>query len=317
MDPIDVFERDPASRLYSINALRNYLVFAVDRWDRDFADTYSDLAKKRSRWKAEYCSWFTRGYIKHVLHKDTLSLDRHEAQDILFPEYVLRTPLDIFIRLLEEDLVHKDDYLKILDGLCEFVMKGLANANANELWKVVEEIYSETTTLAAKISDVIMDTHFTPNLKELEKALRGQIAILKHEKGIFERNRANWPDRRAFEDETLCERLTDMRQILESNPAVTEIWRKGLRHVLIELQSSQKQYLFDVGKTRSAQNVRDRILCYVLLFDPKLGGNEDPDIKEWSAYDLFYYLTSLVPAEFQVRTMLADTMAEQYHGVYK
>ena len=87
--------------------------------------------------------------------------------------------------------------------------------------------------------------------------------------------------------------------------------------MLIELQSSQKQYLFDVGKTRSAQNVRDRILCYVLLFDPKLGGNEDPDIKEWSAYDLFYYLTSLVPAEFQVRTMLADTMAEQYHGVYK
>ena len=70
-------------------------------------------------------------------------------------------PLDIFIRLLEEDLVHKDDYLKILDGLCEFVMKGLGNANANELWKVVEEIYSETTTLAAKISDVIMDTHFT------------------------------------------------------------------------------------------------------------------------------------------------------------
>jgi hypothetical protein len=43
----------------------------------------------------------------------------------------------------------------------------------------------------------------------------------------------------------------------------------------------------------------------------------DPDIKEWSAYDLFYYLTSLVPAEFQVRTTLADTMAEQYYGVYK
>lgn len=322
MDPIDVFERDPASRLYSINALRNYLVPAVDRWHPDFANTYSALAKKRNHWKAQYCNWFTRGYVKHVLHKDSLSSDRHGAQDILFPEYVLRTPLDILIRLLEEDLVHKDDYRKILDGLCEFVMKCLGKADANDLWKVVADIYSGTIRLAAKISDVITsgtsnDTHFTPNLTELAKALRGQITILKHEKDIFERNRANWPDRRAFEDGTLCERLTDMKQILESNPAVTEIWRKGLRHVLIELQSSQKQYLFDVGKIRGAQNVRDRILCYVLLFDPKLGGDVDPDIKEWSAHDLFYYLTSLVPAEFQVRTMLADTMAEQYHGVYK
>lgn len=41
-------------------------------------------------------------------------------------------------------------------------------------------------------------------------------------------------------------------------------------------------------------------------------------IRGWTAYDLFYYLRSLIPMEIQIRTELANTMAEQYHGpVYK
>jgi hypothetical protein len=330
MDPIEVFERDPASRLYSVNALRNYLVLAVDEWDPGFATAYRKLAIDRLKWQEDYCGWFRRGYITHVLRKDSTSTESQRPEDVYFPEYLLRTPLDILIRLLETDLVSKEDYQTILDCLREFIDMSSPRDDldspgddARSLWAVAEKIYVKARELAdeeyserkmpdRQSTEVLSDLE----LKELENALHGQLPILDQEKSLFE-DPAKWPNRSAFQKKTLRDRLDDMGQVLKSNTNVTEIWRKGLRHVLIDLQSSQKQYLFNIGDTRSSQNIRDRILCYVLLFDPKLGGEVDPDIKEWSAYDLFYYLTSLVPAEFQVRTALADTMAEQYHGVYK
>lgn len=84
---------------------------------------------------------------------------------------------------------------------------------------------------------------------------------------------------------------------------------------------------------REKENVLNRIKNYILLFDPNVPTSEDGKKKEgeeeaaaecnsefagWTAYDLYYYVRSLVPVEIQVRTKLADTFSEQYHdAIYK
>lgn len=331
LDPKSVSKGYWGSSLYNINLLRDYLVSAFDRWHKDSATAYRRTATERTRLQDDYCRWFTRGYITHVLRKDPAAKEIEQAEDAYFPEYLLRTPLDIFIRLLETDHILKPDLKIMLDSLHEFIRRCLKKSNPNELWDVTQEIYSKARDLARrKYSEGkthkrrTRGSRFLLNLQELEHALEGQLSVLDEEESRFEKliskksrstkSPDKWPNRQAFEDETLLERIGDMRQLLESNENVTEIWRKGLRHVLIELQSQQKQHLFDIGELRSSQNVLDRIFCYVLLFDP---GRSDKRFKDWSAHDLFYYVASLIPAELQVRTALADTMAEQYHGVYK
>jgi len=124
---------------------------------------------------------------------------------------------------------------------------------------------------------------------------------------------------------------------------------------LVRLRSNQKAYLFYRGSPhgkpdwpglhlRGREEVLHRIQQYALLFSPaldaathtvqpatKAGQPKPPSpthgnwtegdvqgIRGWTSYDLFYYLRSLVPVEIQVRTELANTMAEQYHSpVYK
>jgi hypothetical protein len=108
------------------------------------------------------------------------------------------------------------------------------------------------------------------------------------------------------------------------------VWKDFARATLVRIQSEQNSDLFRSEKTqiegverslRSSQNIKDRILTYVLLFDRSadsgLDANLPADTVNWNSYDLFYYLMSLIPAEIQVRTSLADTMAEQYHSIYK
>jgi ppGpp synthetase/RelA/SpoT-type nucleotidyltranferase len=324
MDPRSVFKGYWGASLYNINLLRDYLVVAIDSWHMKAANEYRQLATRRTKLQQEYCNWFTSGYVKHVLRKDLTIQEFEQAQDIYFPEYLLRTPLDIVIRLLENDLVDEADFQIILDGLYKFVKLCLESDDRKKLWPEAQKIYSKARYFA--------DGQYAGNqaskrktglssieLKELDKALHGQLAVLKQEESRFRGNLAQWPNSEAFKDQTLLERLDDMRRILDLTKQATEIWRKGLRHVLIELQSNQKQYLFkienaDKENIRGSQNVLERILCYILLFKPKSGSKK---FKGWSAYDLFYYVSSLIPAEIQVRTALADTMAEQYHGVYK
>jgi ppGpp synthetase/RelA/SpoT-type nucleotidyltranferase len=306
--------------LYNINALRDYLVLAFGKWHEDAAKEYHNKAEERSQWQEEYCRWFRSGYIRHVLRKDPVGLERELEQDVYFPEYLLRTPLDIFIHLLETNLMSKQDLLEILGPLGDFIQGYSNNDEPEVLWKAAQKIYAKASALAngeyskRDIPDNNDGQLSYLELVELEKALFWQIPALKAESSRFGKNFEKWPDLRAFENETLSARLADMRRILEVGTEVSEIWRKGLRHILIELQSIQKQSLFDIGELRSSRNVLDRILCYVLLFRPE---GSDDKFKDWSAHDLFYYVASLVPAEIQVRTALADTMAEQYHGVYK
>jgi hypothetical protein len=123
-------------------------------------------------------------------------------------------------------------------------------------------------------------------------------------------------------------------------------WLKDLGDLLILFERSQNEFLFPRGGRRDAGNalsiddergqeaVLDRLLNYTLLFNWEvlsknswlLEGLEsriwNPRDRKlflgWTAYDLFYYVRSLIPVELQVRTQLANTMAEQYHNaVYK
>jgi ppGpp synthetase/RelA/SpoT-type nucleotidyltranferase len=69
---------------------------------------------------------------------------------------------------------------------------------------------------------------------------------------------------------------------------------------------------------RDRDSVLHRIVNYVLLFSPETPPFNEQEFRGWTAYDLFYYVRSLVPVEIQIRTAFADTIAEQYHGaIYK
>lgn len=305
LDPRAVEKGHWADSIYNVNALRNYLVLSFDKWHSDAAKEYRVLASERNGWQREYCEWFSN--IRKILRGERPSRERE--QDIYFPEYLLRTPFDIFIRLLETDEVQRGDFRDILNHLRRFIGLCLKDDAPATLWPVAEKIYDKARKLAQK-----------PylNNEALKDALEGQLPVLDKEAERFRTSQGKWPDRKAFKNKLLKARLADMKQVLLANDKVTEIWRKGLQHILIDLQSLQKQYLFDIGETRGAPNILDRILCYILLFDPDLEGDDCKAMfKDWRAYDLFYYLMSLVPAEIQVRTALADAMAEQYHGVYK
>jgi len=101
--------------------------------------------------------------------------------------------------------------------------------------------------------------------------------------------------------------------------------------VLAVLRREQKRLLFYNGEANGAtrtglswrdqENVFYRIQNYVLLYDRSDNRNLDKGQERflgWTSYGLFYYLRSLIPMEVQIRTMLADTLAEQYHdAIYK
>ena len=92
----------------------------------------------------------------------------------------------------------------------------------------------------------------------------------------------------------------------------------------------QKEFLFWLGADHSSganglrtrDDVLGRLENYSLLCCKILGTSKESSIaaifQKWNARDLFYYVRSLVPMEVQVRTHLANVLAEQYHDrVYK
>ena len=310
MDP-EAFRKGHADRIYSINAVRNYLVRAFDEWHPEEADVYRDKAEERNRWQEDYCKWFRN--IRNILRGERPR--KSKERDIYFPDYLLRTPCDIFIRLLETQEAKKEDFTVILDLLHKFIRvcePSKRGVDPSRLWTSAQKIYEKAEWLAkVHRSDA-----------ELVNALSGQLPVLKKERERFEKllekdgkDAAKWPDTRAFGDKVFRSRIEELQSILSSKAKADEIWRKALQHLLIGVQGMQKQYLFDMGKYRETSNVLDMILCYVLLYPPPKG--DKGKSKRWYAYDLFYYLMSLVPVEIQIRTALANTMAEQYHGLYK
>jgi hypothetical protein len=112
----------------------------------------------------------------------------------------------------------------------------------------------------------------------------------------------------------------------------------ALYDFLAGFRREQKKFLFykcpaDVTKPglslREQENVLYRIQNYVLLYsrdencklrEDVTGSDKDKEVflSGWTSRGLFYYLRSLVPLEIQIRTMLSDTLSEQYHdAVYK
>ena len=120
-------------------------------------------------------------------------------------------------------------------------------------------------------------------------------------------------------------------------------WVGKLEKTLERLRRSQQEFLFGNLSLREQENVLERIQNYVVLYrEDRLlnllhGDGSSTDAADaadaaaaaaaaalkrkfrgWTASGLFYYLRSLIPVEIQIRTMLADTLAEQYHSaVYK
>ena len=130
---------------------------------------------------------------------------------------------------------------------------------------------------------------------------------------------------------------------LNCDPEMTPATVRALRDLLANLRREQKALLFFRGASdgvpkpglvlRDEDNVLHRIYNYTLLYDrdsnkdlrkgrhaknPGQKKEKDDFLFGWTSRGLFYYLRSLVPVELQVRTMLAETLSEQYHdAIYK
>jgi hypothetical protein len=305
MDP-KAIEHRHYNNEYNLRDLRDYLVAAFHRWDSDSALRYVDHANMRHSLLTEYCRWFQK--LKHVLLGEEV---RDIPPDSIFPYYPLRTPIDILV-----DVLCNDQGVMIQDTtvLC-----------VNIVDEIIEYLKSSTMDKLDRVYDtaVLLGTASCKS----RPALGPQVDFLTIERADLGRN----PIADLKCPPEVRNQLEWAAALMKSGSCEQRVWREYLTGVLTSLQSVQKSDLFDETsedasgsryEPRSSVNVRDRILAYVLLYygkperwDSKLRGKDKE--RHWTAYDMFYYLMSLVPVEIQVRTSLAHTMAEQYHKIYK
>ncbi|MFT5470049.1 MAG: hypothetical protein ACI8UO_005173 [Verrucomicrobiales bacterium] len=93
------------------------------------------------------------------------------------------------------------------------------------------------------------------------------------------------------------------------------------KEVLEEIKNAQSKYLFDteaVTRHRGKPNVLGRIKTLLYLQDPEANKKAEDPRRKFNSYQLYHYVQKLIPIEVQIRTQLADTIAEHYHDtVYK
>ena len=129
------------------------------------------------------------------------------------------------------------------------------------------------------------------------------------------------------------EKARDLEAELKAVKAITDLhslgpggglvpWARFLKRFHVEHAS----FLLERGRRsdrgglwlREGREVLERLQNYLLLFSADREGKGRQEFAGWTAYDLFYYVRSLIPVEIQIRTELADTVAEQYHDpLYK
>ena len=154
-------------------------------------------------------------------------------------------------------------------------------------------------------------------MTKLDRDGRTLVIEKEHYAKVFRRRRIGSKVPLIFVRSGTCRRLRGIKAPMEQDSWVSVYW------ALNQFRREQRDYLFTNLERRTNENVLQRLQNYVLLCDQEYinkcdRGHADKELAGWTSYDLFYYLRSLIPAEIQIRTMLADTMAEQYHGpVYK
>lgn len=351
MDPGAVTENHWADNAFTLNALREILASAHRLWHPQEAQTYDLLAKTRADLQQQYCDWFR--YATTLLDRHPIVPPRRPAR--LFGEYRGETALDLLVHLLRLDARQRDekdcfigwkDLEKIVRILTEFtsraraysqnvVMARMHGSRSGPFAPENKDFLLVADKLDEWVLDVIARDKASGNPRLTAEVREARIQ-LKREARTFNAPKANTAVPFVFVTRSVARKFSDFKFWISGSKSSHDHHARSGRVVLEELvrqlQASQMDYLFELPESsradaphlRGEADVVERIICYLLMHRPSAYDDLplDPDqlnpIKRApDAYNLFYYVMSLIPVEIQVRTALADTMAEQYHRIYK
>jgi len=326
MDPHAVDEGYWGRRLFTLNKVRQYMAAAHSHWHPAAARRYLNLETRREGWRRDYVSWFAAA-------RSAMSDERQDAppEAKQFGVYLCQEATNTLIRRLSQGATPPQDtpeptslpsLRKLLDNLETFLYEANEYSKAWRTFVVSGDSESPTvskTLRQAAIEVCSMTTGKQPEAFSEDEQRRRPIVYV---------------------TEDLSRKFSDIKTAYLGTHEVEGIVWDSIRLQLVEFQRMQKEYLFFLWSTdtnqnrrtddsdsehlRSGANVLSKVLCYSAMFAESTAAGKKTAVRvrngpheHWTAYDLFYYLVSLIPVEFQVRTSLSNTMAEQYHSIYK
>jgi len=336
MDPLAISDSYWEDNAYTLNTLRDILTMAHRQWsNNDDVRTYDSVAQNRLKLREQYSAWFS--HATKLLEQQPAACPPRKQR--LFGEYLGEWALDVLVRILKEDakpataaadrLMTPDRFLEVLSRLEAFVKE--ASAYSVMVRRIISgqesgENYAPGGDLLMKASTSLYEwtCRF---IKDTGERLEPEIRLIalkrlaRHE-NIVKTERRYTLSPLVFMPEEIAAEIAE----LKSSVSGKDLARRDLAElekIVRRIQGAQMDYLFDLPKgsdappLRGQSDVMDRILCYILLHGREAYELTGPLKEIENAYNLFYYVMSLVPVEIQIRTALADTMAEQYHRIYK
>jgi hypothetical protein len=333
MDPDAMNENYWDGNAFTLNALRDITAAAYRRWHTD-SPVYDSLARTRVGLRDQYCNWFRNA---------TAVLDRLPAKgardsDPFFGKYLGETALDLLVHLLrlDPDLVDKATLHSLVSTLQDLVEKAWSYSDAvvmplmrggsgtfapanGDLLDAANRLYEQIETLA--------------NASKLTEEVKKSLCQMEEEQELLATNTTTAQAPVIFVTPDVLNRVRQLGAWIgsrgDSDDHVSS-GRSRMEDLVRRIQASQMDYLFqlhgdsDSLPLRNEADVMDRVICYILLHHPsaydsaELSRDQRIAVERApGAYNLFYYAMSLIPVEIQVRTALANTMAEQYHKIYK
>lgn len=334
MDPDAVNENYWSANAFTLNTLRDIASAAYRRWHKEWS-RYDALAETRTALRDRYCDWFKNATA--VL--DRLQPKISQESDPFFGRYLGETALDLLVHLLrlDPDVVDWralqsvvktiEELARNATGYSETVVMPLMRGErsgtfaptSSELRMASDELYDEIGTLAGA--------------SKLTAEVKKSLDQMTEERNTFEKKTATAKAPVIFMTPAVMKKITDLSAWIRGRagtPDNVSSGRDRLEKLARAIQGSQMDYLFhldsdaDSPPLRSGSDVLDRLICYILLHDSSVYDHRTLSREQRiavegapDAYNLFYYAMSLIPVEIQVRTALANTMAEQYHKIYK
>ena len=312
---------------YNLRRLKRALGILFKAYEGNLAEQYRGYAFIRNRFRREYLEWFRKADSKTRPDADGRAVEAARETDRDRPDFGTFLCEAVFnLILARSDAEGAKGMEEMVYPLSEALKDFLPAAarytsdllNQMELPSVDFEPDNNLLTTAGRLYDrAATELRLTDEEgKHLEKEMSRLLRP-----GADWRFPAIWvpPDR-----------FKEWIDVLDVNPRDSgDAKAEQLLRLWEEIRREQKEFLFYRGegtpkspgmglRWRERDWVMDRIMNYVLLYDPRSRSFPNKDFQGWTAYDLFYYVRSLVPVEIQIRTAFADTMAEQYHdAIYK
>jgi len=310
---------------YNLRRLKRALGTLLKAYEGGLAEKYRGYAYIRNRFGHEYLDWFREADSKTRPDEEGRSVEAAQTMDRDRPDF------GTFLCEAVFDLI-----LARFDAGGAKGVEGIIHHFSAPLESLLREAEQYTLRLLNQMESPRVN--FKPKPGLLDSASNLYNAAMKLEHSAGERPHLQ------SEMEWLLPRGADWRfpaiwvppyrakewiSVLTAKDDSGKAKTQRLLRLWEEIRREQKEFLFYRGegsperpgmglRWRERDWVMDRITNYVLLYDPRSPSFKKPDFQGWTAYDLFYYVRSLVPVEIQIRTAFADTMAEQYHdAIYK